>query len=55
MSVVALIAGVVAAVLFGLVADRQDSTAAWVATAICALLALIALVDLTVIARRFRT
>jgi Family of unknown function (DUF6343) len=54
MSAIALIAGVVAAVLFGLVADREDSTGAWIAAAICAALALIALTDLVVIARRFR-
>jgi hypothetical protein len=55
MSAVALVAGVVAAVLFALVANRDGSTGFWVATAICAVLALIALTDLAVITRRFRT
>jgi hypothetical protein len=55
MSAVALVAGVVAAVLFALVANRDGSTGFWAATAICAVLALIALADLAVIARRFRT
>lgn len=54
MSSIALVSGVVAAVLFALVSARDDSTGAAVAAGICAVLALIALTDLIVITRRFR-
>ncbi|MEU6040017.1 DUF6343 family protein [Actinomadura sp. NPDC047616] len=55
LSGVALVAGAVAAVLFGLSAAHARDAGPWVATAICATVALIAAIDLVVIARRART
>jgi Family of unknown function (DUF6343) len=54
MSAIALVAGIMATVLFVMVARRDDSTAAAIVAAICSVLALLALADLTVIARRLR-
>ena len=52
LSAVALVGAVAAAILFALGADGDG---AWAAAAICTMVALIAAVDLVVIAKRSRT
>lgn len=57
LAVVALIGGTAGAVAFALAARQPDGTATgeWVAAGICLVVALTALVDLVVLARRPRT
>mgnify|MGYP001157633210 CR=1 FL=1 len=55
LSGIALPAGAAAAVVFAMAGSRDGGPGAWTAAAICAVIALVALIDLVVIARRSRS
>ncbi|WP_192809090.1 DUF6343 family protein [Actinomadura montaniterrae] len=54
LSGVALVAAAAAAIVFGIVANRDGSGTAWGAAVVCVIVAAIAAADLAVIARRAR-
>ncbi|GAA4226202.1 hypothetical protein GCM10022254_10490 [Actinomadura meridiana] len=54
LSGVALVGSAAAAVVFAVTAQREDDDGAWTAAALCAFVAVVAALDLVVIARRAR-
>ncbi|MWA02598.1 hypothetical protein F8568_019905 [Actinomadura sp. LD22] len=54
LSGVALVAAAAAAIVFGIIANRDGSGTAWGAAVVCVVVAAIAATDLAVIARRAR-
>ncbi|MFI0408756.1 DUF6343 family protein [Actinomadura sp. 3N508] len=55
LSGVALVGTAAAAIVFAVAGQRGDDDGAWVAAALCAVVAVIAAIDLIVIARRARS